>query len=402
VTRRLIVEADGGSRGNPGPAAYGAVVRDADTGDVLVEVAQFIGEATNNVAEYRGVQAGIEQARAIDPDCPIEARLDSKLVVEQMSGRWAIKNAGLRPLALEVRDVSAGVTFTWVPREQNAAADALANEALDAAARGRTELIVRHPSATAREVTALQDSAEDVVGEIAEDLARTMAPPPRKMIGWANDLGTPTLMLLGRHGATEFSLEKRFSGRGGADVGLAPVGVAQAEALAAEIVARDGVDVVITSPLLRTRQTAQIVADATAAEVLIHDDLAECSFGEWDGFTFDEVQRSWPAQLQAWLASTDVAPPGGESFAACRDRVDAARRQMLAEHAGQRIAVISHVTPIKLMVGLCIDAPLHSLYRMELRPCSISTIAWFADGNSSMFGFAESAHLRRVDAGFGI
>jgi broad specificity phosphatase PhoE/ribonuclease HI len=397
VTRKLIVEADGGSRGNPGPAAFGAVVKDAATGVVLCEIAEYIGEATNNVAEYSAVRAGIEQARAIDPEAVIEARLDSKLVVEQMSGRWAIKNANLRPLALAVRAIADGVTFTWVPREHNAAADALANEALDAAAQGRRSPILRYPT----EVAHLRQQAEDIVGEVAEDVA-ALAAPPRTMIGWADDLGTPTLTLLARHGATRYSLEKKFSGRGGHDVPLAPLGEAQAQALAAESVVRGGFDVIVASPLLRTRQTARIVADATGADIDVHDDLAECSFGEWDGHTFAEVNARWPAEVRAWLNSTDVSPPGGESFAECRDRVDGARRDILTRYAGQRVGIIAHVTPIKLIVGMCVDAPLDSLYRMELQPCSITTIAWFADGNRSLFGFAEAAHLRGVDAGFGI
>ena len=222
------------------------------------------------------------------------------------------------------------------------------------------------------------------------------------MVGWATDLGTPTMTLLARHGATELSLQKRFSGSGGYDAPLAPLGEAQAEALAREIVARGGVDAIVASPLLRTRQTAAIVAGHTGASVSVEEGLAECAFGEWDGLTFAEVQERWPAELTAWLASTDVAPPGGESFAQCRDRVDAARRAVLTRHAGQRLAVVSHVTPIKLITGICVDAPLSSLYRMELTPCSITTIAWFPDGNSSLFGFAESAHLRSVDAGPGV
>lgn len=398
MTRRLIVEADGGSRGNPGPAAYGALVRDADTGRVLLEVAEYIGEETNNVAEYRGVIAGIERALGLEPDCVIEARLDSKLVVEQMSGRWAIKNANLRELALRARNLSSSVTYTWVPRAENAYADRLANEALDAAEAGRRELILRHPG----DVESLQDLAEDVVGEALEGSSLSGAQRPRAMVGWATDLGTPTLTLLGRHGATAYSLEKRFSGAGGADLPLADVGVAQAQALASEIAARGGVDAIIASPLLRTRQTAEIVASATGAPVDTHEGLVECAFGEWDGLRFAEVNERWPNEMRAWLASTDVAPPGGESFAQCRDRVDGARREVLTAHAGQRIAVIAHVTPIKLLVGICVDAPLASLYRMELAPCSLTTIAWFADGNSSLFGFAESAHLRGVDAGFGV
>ena len=161
-------------------------------------------------------------------------------------------------------------------------------------------------------------------------------------------------------------------------------------------------DAIVSSPLLRTLQTAERVAHATGASIDIEPGIAECAFGEWDGFTFAEVNERWPVELAAWLASTDVAPPGGESFAECRDRVDRARRDLLTRHAGQRVAVISHVTPIKLMTGICVDAPLSSLYRMELAPCSLTTIAWFADGNSSLFGFAESAHLRGVDPGFGV
>ncbi len=397
VTRRLIVEADGGSRGNPGPAAYGAVIRDGETGRILVEVAETIGEATNNVAEYRGLLAGVQHALEIDPQAQIEARLDSKLVVEQMSGRWALKNAGLRDIALAVRRLGANVDYTWVPREENKAADRLVNEALDAQARGESVHIDR------RIGSGLPD-AEDVVGDALEDRAEEerRAGRPFRMVGWATDLGTPTTTLLGRHGATAYSLEKRFSGSGGFDAPLAPLGEQQAEALAREIAARGGVDAIVASPLLRTLQTAERVAQATGAAIDVEPGIAECSFGEWDGHTFAEVNEQWPAELSAWLTSTDVAPPGGESFAECRDRVDRARRDILTRHAGQRVAVISHVSPIKLMTGICVDAPLSSLYRMELAPCSLTTIAWFPDGNSSLFGFAESAHLRGVDPGFGV
>ncbi len=144
MTAAFIVEADGGSRGNPGPAAYGALIRDAHTGVVLAELAEYIGVATNNVAEYRGVLAGVRAALVLDAGAQIEARLDSKLVVEQMSGRWAIKNAGLREIALELRNLGGSVRYTWVPREQNTFADRLANEALDEAAAGRTDPIARY------------------------------------------------------------------------------------------------------------------------------------------------------------------------------------------------------------------------------------------------------------------
>jgi ribonuclease H / adenosylcobalamin/alpha-ribazole phosphatase len=138
VTRRLTVEADGGSRGNPGVAGYGALVRDTDTGALLAERAEPLGKASNNVAEYRGLIAGLEAAAAIDPSAEVLARLDSKLVVEQMSGRWKIKHEDMRRLALQARDLASSITaaggsvrYEWIPREINKDADALSNVAMD-------------------------------------------------------------------------------------------------------------------------------------------------------------------------------------------------------------------------------------------------------------------------------
>ncbi|MFE9359106.1 bifunctional RNase H/acid phosphatase [Streptomyces olivaceoviridis] len=137
--REFIVEADGGSRGNPGPAGYGAVVLDAATGEALTEAAEYIGVATNNVAEYRGLLAGLRAAHALDPSARVRVRMDSKLVIEQMSGRWKIKHPDMKPLAAEARSVYPPdqVTYEWIPRERNKHADRLANEAMDAGAKGR-------------------------------------------------------------------------------------------------------------------------------------------------------------------------------------------------------------------------------------------------------------------------
>ncbi|WP_461030332.1 reverse transcriptase-like protein, partial [Streptomyces sparsus] len=136
--RRLVVEADGGSRGNPGPAGDGAVVLDAATGETLVEAAASVGRATNNVAEYKGLIAGLRAARDLDPQASVRVRMDSKLVVEQMSGRWKIKHPDMRPLAEEAGSLfpAGAVAYEWIPRERNKHADRLANEAMDAAKRG--------------------------------------------------------------------------------------------------------------------------------------------------------------------------------------------------------------------------------------------------------------------------
>src|SRR5215475_2522437 len=157
----LVVEADGGSRGNPGLAGYGAVVRDARTGEVLTEVSEPIGHATNNVAEYRGLVAGLRAAAKLAPGADTEVRMDSRLVVEQMSGRWKIKHPDLRALAEQASQAARAlgrVTYTWVPRERNTHADRLANEAMDAvserakapggAIRGPSGQSARRPSGT--------------------------------------------------------------------------------------------------------------------------------------------------------------------------------------------------------------------------------------------------------------
>ncbi len=134
----VVVWTDGGARGNPGPAGYGVVVTDG-RGTVLAEVSEGIGWATNNVAEYRGVIAGLERARALGAR-RVQVRADSLLVVNQQLGRWKVKHEGLKALAAEARRLARGfqrVTWQHVPRERNRHADALANEAMDRQGRVR-------------------------------------------------------------------------------------------------------------------------------------------------------------------------------------------------------------------------------------------------------------------------
>lgn len=131
--RLLVVEADGGSRGNPGQAGSGSIVIDPATGEVLAEVGRYLGVVSNNVAEYTALIEGVRRALAIDPDAELHIRMDSKLVVEQMSGRWKIKHPDMAELAAQARELLTGtpVRFEWIPREQNKRADAAANRAMD-------------------------------------------------------------------------------------------------------------------------------------------------------------------------------------------------------------------------------------------------------------------------------
>ncbi len=136
--RMLLIEADGGSRGNPGHSGSGAVVMDMASGEVLAEIGLYGGIASNNVAEYRAMIAGVRRALEIDPDAELHIRMDSKLVIEQMSGRWRIKHPDMAELAAEARELLTGIPvhFEWIPRLDNSRADKLANLAMDA----RTDL----------------------------------------------------------------------------------------------------------------------------------------------------------------------------------------------------------------------------------------------------------------------
>ena len=350
--RAVVIEADGGSRGNPGPAAYGAVLRDAETGAVIAEEGTTIGVASNNVAEYSGLIAGLRLAQEHAPDADIEVRMDSKLVVEQMSGRWKIKHPDMRPLAAEAARLAPfGTTYTWIPREQNKAADRLVNEALDGQRSGVT----------------LAEPASDP------------APQPASQ-GWSPP-GTPTTVVLVRHGVTPHTTEKRFSGGlASANPGLSDEGRDQIRAIGEWLSPiADKVDVVVSSPVRRTLESAEILGAVLGREVQVEPGFAEMEFGAWDGLTFAEVGERHPEDLKAWLGSLDVAAGGGESFRVVEKRVLAGLERVLAEHAGKTVVVVSHVTPIKTLVAHALDAPLEAVFRMELSPASITVLSWYDD-----------------------
>lgn len=359
MTRRVIIEADGGSRGNPGPAGYGAVIRDADTGELLTEVSGGLGTATNNVAEYSGLIAGL-RAAVEQGAHSAEARMDSKLVVEQMSGRWQVKQPHLRPLVHEAAGLArqlGDVKYTWVPRARNAHADRLANEAMDAQAG-----ITRTPAAQT-------------------------APPSH----WTGATGSPTRLLMLRHGQTEHSAQRRYSGRG--DLPLTELGERQAAAAAARLSTMDGVAAVLTSPMLRARQTAKPVADALGVPLTVHDGLIETDFGAWEGLTFAEARERDPDLHARWITDTSVAAPGGESMDAVHRRVRRVRDQLIAEHGGATLVIVTHVTPIKALLRMALDAGPSLLHRLHLDLASLSVAEFYPDGPASVRLVNDTSHL---------
>jgi ribonuclease H / adenosylcobalamin/alpha-ribazole phosphatase len=382
--RRVIVEADGGSRGNPGPAAYGALVRDADTGEVLAEEGTTLGRASNNVAEYSGLVAGLTMAAEVAPDADLEVRMDSKLVVEQMSGNWKIKHADMRPLALAANRLVAGrggsTTYTWVPREQNKHADRLANEALDGKRSGITWHVGERAAAGAD---------PDEPDSALEQVQNPERPPSVQAEvagyrGWSAGEGPVTTLVLVRHGATSLTAEKRFSGGlASSNPGLTDEGRAQVREVADWLAPiAEAVEVVVSSPVRRTRESGEIVAERLGTALVEEPGLAEMEFGAWDGLTFAEVRERRPEEIEAWLGSLDVGPGGGESFREVEKRVIDALGRLLETYAGKTVVVVSHVTPIKILVAHAVNAPLSALFRMELSTASVSVVSFVGEPGS--------------------
>ncbi|MGY0497591.1 bifunctional RNase H/acid phosphatase [Nocardia sp. FBN12] len=373
----VIVEADGGSRGNPGPAGYGAVVFAADHVRVLAERKEFIGVTTNNVAEYRGLIAGLAASAELGARV-VTVRMDSKLVVEQMSGRWKIKHASMIPLAEQARALVAGfdrVSFTWIPRAENSHADRLANEAMDDG----------DLTATVREAVAAGHVAGDAVAVPKSADATKVSP------GWTGAVGKPTRLLLLRHGQTALSVERRYSGRGNPP--LTELGREQADRAAKMLAAKGDISAVVSSPLQRARSTAEAAATALDVPLRILDGLTETDFGDWEGLTFAEAAERDPLLHSDWLGDTSILPPGGESFDQVRERVEGVRRDLVALYPGQNVVVVSHVTPIKTLLQLALGVGPSLLYRLHLDLASLCIAEFYPDGGASVRLVNDTSYL---------
>jgi ribonuclease H / adenosylcobalamin/alpha-ribazole phosphatase len=360
---KVLVEADGGSRGNPGPAGYGAVVWSADRSLVLAESKEFIGRATNNVAEYRGLIAGLEEAAQLQAT-DVAVSMDSKLVVEQMSGRWKVKHPDLADLHSQARALASRferIGYAWIPRAENSHADRLANEAMDSA-------------------------AEQADATAPATVSENASPP-----GWTGARGAATRLLLLRHGQTELSVQRRYSGRGNPP--LTKLGRQQAEAAARYLGSRGGIAAVFSSPLQRCHDTATAAATRLGLNVTVDDDLIETDFGAWEGMTFAEAAEHDPELHRRWLRDTSTEPPGGESFDAVNLRVSRARDRIISGDSGNTVLVVSHVTPIKMLLREALDAGPGILYRLHLDLASLSIAEFYPDGASSVRLVNQTGYL---------
>ena len=210
-------------------------------------------------------------------------------------------------------------------------------------------------------------------------------------LGWSIPAGQPTVTVLLRHGDTLLSPEHRLSGL--RDVPLSADGTRQAKAAAGRLAAGAQIDAVVSSPLQRAAATAAIAATELGLTADTDDDLRETSFGAWEGFTLAEVQERWPEAVAAWQHDPEQAPPGGESFADTARRVDRACERLLRQHYGQRVLVVSHITPIKILLCRALDVPLAALYRMYLGSACINEIQWHGPAYAAVRRVNDTSHL---------
>ncbi|WP_459612282.1 histidine phosphatase family protein [Corynebacterium urogenitale] len=452
---RLRVESDGGSRGNPGLAGAGSSV--VDPASVIAgephELAcqwQHIDKATNNVAEYHGLINGLTLAAEVAEklgesaaETTVDVFMDSKLIVEQMSGRWKIKHPDMKPLAQQVKSLErdfAAVSYTWVPRAQNKRADELANRAMDDKVSGVSFDLPESASSPSSDATnptsaapadkKLNEASGKEPGEGAGGVEQKDKDNERPTAPDWHGGRKPTRMLLLRHGETQLSVEKKFSGLGNPE--LTARGQWQAEQAAAYIGGRGGISTVLSSPLKRARQTAQAVAEALsgqaaargdgqgqaaargdgqgravargdgqgravasgggssqaefgglgAVEVIVDDGLREMDFGAWEGKTFAEVRAEYPDEHIDFFYNATTAPPDGESQEDVFNRMREVVQRLVKEHEGQNIVLVSHVTPIKAIIRHALQASGSCFRTMHLDLAGLSVVEFYDDGNS--------------------
>ncbi len=420
---RVVMYADGGSRGNPGPAGYGSVVLAPD-GTVLAERAASLGRVTNNVAEYSGLIAGLEAARELGAS-RVDVRMDSKLVVEQMSGRWQVKHPDMKPLARKASGLVGDfdrVTFEWVPRAQNTHADRLANEAMDAAKEGRTwvrsvggdgapdgELHVDTEDSPTRtdppnspgkaSIAVVEQVARSAVRDGKPDRAAALDPD-----GTADTSPTAqdpaaalpfqrtgaTTFLLVRHGETTWGAEARFAGR--EDVPLTARGARQAQAVAARIRPM-APSIVLTSPLQRCRTTAEAIAGAARVRVVVEERLNDGLLGQWTGLRAVEIAQRWPAEFASWRSDPDAEPPGGESFTGIRERIRPVLNETVESFRGHTVVLVTHAATSKMILATALNVDSSMGYRVRVDTGSLTGFTVEPDGTVLVWVVNDTGHL---------
>lgn len=366
----LVLFADGASRGNPGPASLGAVL--VSNGEEIARISKPLGTRTNNYAEYSAVIAGLEYVieKGLGPDLLV--RMDSKLVVEQLSGRWQIKHPELRELAKAAQTLlrQLNATLEWIPREQNFLADEAANQALD----------------TPQPLEVVPE------GKVLADTQPSSIRAPRVHT-------EPTVVYVLRHGHTSSTESNLISGSND-NPPLSQLGIQEASAagLAIEALAlRFGVPkptMLVHSDMSRTSETAAQIAKHLSIPLRPDSRLREISFGEWEARTMAELEQG-NDEVEAWRGSVTQKPPGGESVLELEARVLRSLEDLVAEHEGSAVAIVSHMMPLRSIAKRALGSTAASHWSLQFAPGSVSVYRFFGSELAEVFCLNSCEHLPR-------
>ena len=365
----LVLFADGASRGNPGPASLGAVlVRD---GEEIARICKPLGVRTNNFAEYSAVIAGLEYVIEHGLEKNLLIRMDSKLVVEQLSGRWKIKHPDLMELAKVARGLlrQLDAKLEWIPRELNFLADEAANQALDGLVEESAPILSsgQHASVQPLSIRAPRVSSE------------------------------PTVVYVIRHGHTSSTESKLISGSLD-DPELSELGKLEAVAAAraiAELSKRFELEkprLIAHSDMKRTTQTAQAISKELSTPTRADSRLREISFGDWEGRSMQELEGD-SSITDSWRGSVSKKPPAGESVLDLETRVLRSLTDLVAEHTGSSFAIVSHMMPLRTIAKRALGSSSASHWSLQFAPGSVSVYRFFGEELAEVFCLNSCEHL---------
>ena len=367
----IFAYTDGASRGNPGPSSYGVAILDQEH-NLVASFGEALGEQTNNYAEYQGVIAALRYLEKHHPGAVVKIRMDSKLVVEQLSGRWKIKHPQMRELAAEAAKLLRNfeVDLEWIPREQNTLADAAANQALDSG-----------------------DFSSDQVAELA-----LAAIQPRSVRSPRQSI-EPTTIVVVRHGRTWQTEAGLISGSNGEDPQLSKLGQQEARLAAgaiSELLSRfelPPLSSISHSTQLRTTQTAGLIAEALGVSAAPDARLREIGFGAWEGIGMEKVASEFPNEVANWRGSTSAKPQAGESILELEARVLPALFELIQTNGGKSIAIVSHMMPTRVVAKQAIGASNSAYWTLQFNPASVSIFRFFGTEFAEVFCLNASEHL---------
>lgn len=365
----IFVYCDGASRGNPGPASYGVSIVD-DGGAIVAEFGEQLGIRTNNYAEYQGVIAALRYL-STTAHRDVTIRMDSKLVIEQLAGRWKVKSPDMRELVAEASRLLGPfrATLQWIPREENSRADELANQALDGSVAEFAAAEIELAGVQPRSIRAPRQSKE------------------------------PVTLVLVRHGHTRVTERDLIAGGDGSDPELSELGIMDARAAAKAIPALleyfklPAASTIIHSPMVRTTQTAQIISNQVPVGLEQDERLREIGFGNWNGQEMTAITAEKPDFVRSWQGSMSVKPENGESIDDLVARVHPLIEELCETRSGETVVLVSHMMPVRVIAALSAKGAPSLYWSTNFSPGSVSIVRFFGPDFAEQFVINSCQHL---------